>query len=154
MPSSFYDALSRAIPFVVIRDVGRDWGNVLEHGDPAEGCRFLDLARARATQGVLLVRPAVHFHQGEVYGSPRQAHRSFWTAGDLAGDPGADLLVWRRQLVAFLPTGRPRARLPRPAPREAVGILLRWVAGRVLGETRGEIVLDRRRRRGGAGSPG
>lgn len=125
-------------------------GDVLEHFDPAEGRRFLDLARARATLGVLIVTPASHFPQGETFGNPREAHRSFWTAGDLAAYPCADVLVWRRQIIAFLPTGRPGARLPRPYLREAAGILLRWLAGRVLGETRGEVVLDRWRRRAGA----
>ncbi|PYM85822.1 MAG: hypothetical protein DME09_04355 [Candidatus Rokuibacteriota bacterium] len=122
-------------------------GDVLEHFDPADGRRFLELARARATLGVLIVTPAVHFHQGEVFGNPREAHRSFWTAGDLAGYPAADVLVWRRQLVAFLPTGRSRARLPRLSPRAAAGILLRSLAGRLLGDTRSDVVLDRWRRR-------
>jgi hypothetical protein len=124
--------------------------DVLEHFDAIDGRRFLDTTRAHAGLGVLIVTPAIHFHQGEVFGNLAEVHRSFWTAADLAEYPGADVLVWRRQLIAFLPTGSPSHRLPRPHLREAAGIGVRWITSRLLGETRAEVLLDRWRR-GGAG---
>lgn len=103
--------------------------------------------------GVLVVTPAVHFHQGEVFGDPYEVHRSFWTAADLAAYPGADVMVWRRQLIAFLPAPSRRVRLPRPHLREAAGIVWRRLAGWLWGETRAEVLLDRRRRRPSAPAP-
>jgi SAM-dependent methyltransferase len=124
--------------------------DVLEHFDAAAGRAFLDTAREHAGLGVLVVTPAVHFHQGEVFGNPHEVHRSFWTAADLAAYPGADVMVWRRQLIAFLPAGSRPVRLPRPHLREAAGIVLRRAAGWLWGETRAEVLLDRWRRGGAA----
>lgn len=125
--------------------------DVLEHFDPADGRRFLEAARARSTIGVLVLTPAVHFHQAESFGNPREVHRSFWTAADLAAYPDADVLVWRRQLIAVLPAAGRRLRLPRPTVREAAGIVVRWAAARIWGETGAEVRLDRWRRRGTPG---
>jgi hypothetical protein len=65
--------------------------DVLEHFTREDGVRFLDVAAARATLGVLIVTPALALEQGEVFGNPFERHRSAWTPDDFGGRPGADV---------------------------------------------------------------
>jgi hypothetical protein len=83
-----------------------------------------------------------------VFGNPFERHQSFWTARDFAARPGADVLVWRRQLLAFLPTGAARPALPRTSVREALGQAAKAALTGVLGAGRAEALLQARRRHG------
>jgi predicted TPR repeat methyltransferase len=121
--------------------------DVLEHFTRDEGERFLDAAAAHAAVGVLVVTPALDLEQGEVFGNPFERHRSFWTPDDFVRHPGADVLVWRRQLLAFVPTGARRVPLPRASVREALGQAAKAALAGVLGPVRAERVLHARRRR-------
>jgi hypothetical protein len=123
--------------------------DVLEHFTRADGERFLVEAAAHAALGVLIVTPALDIPQGEVFGNPFERHRSAWTPGDFARRPGADVLVWRRQLLAFLPTsGGRRPPLPRSSVREALGQAAKAALAGVLGPARAETLLHARRPRG------
>jgi hypothetical protein len=121
--------------------------DVLEHFTRADGERFLALSAAHATLGVLIVTPALDLEQDDVFGNPFERHRSFWTPDDFAARPGADVLVWRRQLLAFVPNGPARApRLPRTSVREALGQAAKAALAGVLGGARAERLLHARRR--------
>jgi hypothetical protein len=122
--------------------------DVLEHFTRAEGERFLASAATQAAMGVLVVTPALDLEQHDVFGNPFERHRSFWTPDDFAGRPGADVLVWRRQLLAFLPTGARRPPLPRTSVREGLGQAARAALASVLGPVRAERLLHARRWRG------
>jgi hypothetical protein len=116
--------------------------DVLEHFTRADGERFLAEATAHAAQGVLIVTPALDIEQSPVFGNVHETHRSFWTPADFAGRPHADVVVWRRQLVAWLPTdARPR-RLTRPGLRESLGMAFRAALAGTVGEVRAEVVLQ------------
>ena len=122
--------------------------DVLEHFTRADGERFLATAAAHAAMGVLIVTPALDLEQGEVFGNPFERHRSFWTPDDFVRRAGADVLVWRRQTIAFLPTGARRPPLPRTSVREALGQAAKAALAGVLGPGRAESLLHARRRRG------
>lgn len=121
--------------------------DVLEHFSPADGRRFLAECRRCATRGVLVVTPALQIPQGPAFGNVWETHRSVWAAADFAGWAGADVLMWRRQLVAWLPTGGDRRRLPRPTLREAGGLAVRAGLAALLGPVQSEVLLERLRRR-------
>jgi hypothetical protein len=95
---------------------------------------------------VLIVPPALDLEQDDVFGNPFERHRSFWTPDDFAARPGADVLVWRRQLLAFVPSGTHRAPLPRTSVREALGQAAKAALAGVLGGARAESLLHARRR--------
>ena len=121
--------------------------DVLEHFTRADGERFLAVASAHAALGVLIVTPALDLEQDDVFGNPFERHQSFWTPDDFAARPGADVLVWRRQLLAFVPSGTTRApRLPRTSVREALGQAAKAAVAGVLGTARAESLLHARRR--------
>jgi hypothetical protein len=122
-------------------------GDVLEHFTRGDGERFLALAASQAAVGVLIVTPALDLDQDDVFGNPFERHRSFWTPGDFAAYPRADVLVWRRQLLAFVPSGPRRAPLPRTSVREALGQAAKAALARVLGPIRTERLLHGRRQR-------
>ncbi|MFN3476386.1 MAG: hypothetical protein ACK4Z6_02365 [Candidatus Methylomirabilales bacterium] len=122
--------------------------DILEHFTKEEGWAFVREAEALARQGVLLVTPAIEFEQGPIFGNPYEIHRSVWTPDDFAAWPLADVLVFRRQLLVYLPRDGVRRLLPRPTFREGVGIAARAVLRQVFGEVRSELILDRLRRRG------
>jgi hypothetical protein len=121
--------------------------DVLEHFTRDDGERFLATAAAKAALGVLVVTPALDLEQDDVFGNPFERHRSFWTPADFAHRPGADVLVWRRQLLAFVPTGGRRPPLPRPSVREALGQAAKAALSGALGSVRAERWLHARRRR-------
>lgn len=122
--------------------------DVLEHFTRADGERFLAAATALAAMGVLIVTPALDLEQDDVFGNPFERHQSFWTPDDFVRWPGADVLVWRRQLIAFVPTGAHRLPLPRTSVREALGQAAKAALAGVLGPVRAESFLHARRRRG------
>ena len=121
--------------------------DVLEHFTRANGARFLEMAATRAALGVLIVTPAFELEQGEVFGNPFERHRSVWTPDDFGRWPAAEVLVWRRQLIAFVPTGARRPPLPRTSMRDALGQLAKAALAGVLGPLRTESLLHRRWRR-------
>lgn len=121
--------------------------DVLEHFTRADGERFLEAAAAHAAMGVLIVTPALDLEQDDVFGNPFERHQSFWTPDDFVRRPGADVLVWRRQLIAFVPTGARRPPLPRTSVREALGQAAKAALTGVLGPVRAESFLHARRRR-------
>jgi hypothetical protein len=121
--------------------------DVLEHFTREDGERFLAEAGAHAAQGVLIVTPGLDIEQSAVFGNACETHRSVWTPRDFAGRPHADAVVWRRQLVAWLPTdGRPR-RLGRPGLRESLGMAFRAALAGTVGAVRAEVLLQSMRRR-------
>jgi len=122
--------------------------DVLEHFTRADGERFLETAAAHAAMGVLIVTPALDLEQGEVFGNPFERHQSFWPPDDFVRRAGADVLVWRRQTIAFLSTGERRPPLPRTSVREALGQAAKAALAGVLGPGRAESFLHARRRRG------
>ncbi|HEX6026348.1 MAG TPA: class I SAM-dependent methyltransferase [Solirubrobacter sp.] len=148
---AIYDRIHVGDALAVLPSLGRYElvfaADVLEHFTRDDGERFLDAAAAHATLGVLIVTPALDLEQGEVLGNPFERHRSFWTPGDFVRRPGADVLVWRRQLLAFVPTGARRVPLPRASVREALGQAAKAALAGVLGPVRAERVLHARRRR-------
>jgi hypothetical protein len=119
--------------------------DVLEHFTREDGERFLEAAAAHAALGVLIVTPALELEQHDVFGNPFERHRSFWTPDDFARRVGADVLVWRRQLIAFVPTGGRRPPLPRTSVREAFGQVAKAALTGVLGPLRTERLLHARR---------
>jgi voltage-gated potassium channel Kch len=121
--------------------------DVLEHFTREEGERFLTEAGARAARGVLIVTPALDIEQSAVFGNAYETHRSFWAPADFAGRPHADVLVWRHQLVAWLPTDGRRRRLSRPGLRESLGMAVRAALGLAIGEVRAEVVVQSVRQR-------
>jgi hypothetical protein len=121
--------------------------DILEHFTKQEGWAFVTEVLAKAHQGVLLVTPAIEFSQGPVFGNPYEIHRSAWTPADFAAYPLADVLVFRRQLMVYLPRDGVRRQLPRPTFREGIGIAFRAALRRLLGEVQSELILDRLRRR-------
>ncbi len=137
------EALSE-LPGLDPYDVASD---LLGHFTKEEGWAFVIEASAKAHQGVLLVTPAIEFEQGPVFGNPYEIHRSAWTPADFAAYPLADVLVFRRQLLVYLPRDGVRRRFPRPTFREGTGIAFRAALRRLLGEVRSELILDRLRRR-------
>jgi hypothetical protein len=120
--------------------------DVLEHFTRPDGERFLEAAAQHAAMGVLIVTPALDLPQEDVFGNPFERHRSFWTPDDFRPRPGADVLVWRRQLIAFVPTGARRPPLPRTSVREALGQAAKAALSGVLGPVRAESLLHARRR--------
>jgi hypothetical protein len=148
---AIYDRIHVGDALAVLPSLGRYElvfaADVLEHFTRDEGERFLDAAAAHAAVGVLVVTPALDLEQGEVFGNPFERHRSFWTPDDFVRHPGADVLVWRRQLLAFVPTGARRVPLPRASVREALGQAAKAALAGVLGPVRAERVLHARRRR-------
>lgn len=120
--------------------------DVLEHFTKADGRRVLTEALGKANRGVLVVTPAIDFEQGPEFGNPYEVHQSFWTPDDFARYANADVLVWRRCLLAYLSSDGKR-RLPRPTLREAIGIAFRCCVGKLTGEVRGEILFQRLRSR-------
>jgi len=148
---AIYDRIHVGDALAVLPSLGRYElvfaADVLEHFTRDDGERFLDAAAAHATLGVLVVTPALDLEQGEVFGNPFERHRSFWTPDDFVRRPGADVLVWRRQLLAFVPTGARRVPLPRASVREALGQAAKAALAGVLGPVRAERVLHARRRR-------
>ena len=123
--------------------------DVLEHFTRAGGDALLAACAAVANLGVLIVTPALDIHQGAAFGNLHEIHRSFWTPADFAGIPSADVLVWRRQLIAFLPSDGVRRSLPRPTLREAAGLVLRACLARAVGPVRSEVWLQRVRHQRG-----
>lgn len=120
--------------------------DVLEHFTRVDGERFLEMAAARATLGVLIVTPALELPQDAVFGNPFERHQSAWSPRDFVERPGADVLVWRRQLLVFVPTGDRRPPLPRPSVREALGQAAKAALVSVLGPARAETLLHARGR--------
>lgn len=147
---AIYDRIHIGDALAVLPSLGRYdlvfAADVLEHFTRADGERLLDVAAAHAALGVLIVTPALDLPQGEVFGNPFECHRSAWTPGDFARRPGADVLVWRRQLLAFLPTGPRRPPLPRTSMREALGQAAKAALVAALGPVRAERWLHARRR--------
>lgn len=120
--------------------------DILEHFTKEEGLTFLSEALAKVNLGVLVGTPALHFEQDPIFGNPYEVHQSFWTPADFAEYPGADVLIWRRQLLAYLPRDGKLHRLPRPTLREVVGMGFRLCLFRLLGEVRGEVFIQKLRR--------
>ena len=146
---AIYDTIYTAEALTVLPELDRYdlvfAADVLEHFSREGGRRFLALGLGRARRGVLIVTPALYFDQEPAFGNAYERHQSFWTAGDFAEYPLADVLVWRRQLVAWLPTDGGRRTLPRPTVREALGLAGRGALARLVGGRRAEAFLQRLR---------